>query len=147
VDKQRVADSGNPSEHGITCEHCGCWYKMPRVAGDLHVAFETEGTRRFVKQQVFECKTKMGGVKCKGFGCHSALTVLHRLPLAVQSRIEIACLPVRLPSMPAWPPACLACPPARLPAYPPACPPDWLPAWHACLREYFNKAHLALPSF
>jgi hypothetical protein len=93
VDKQRVADGGNPSEHGITCEHCGCRYKMPRVAGDLHVAFETEGTRRFIKQQVFECKTKTGGVKCKGFGCHTALTVLHRLPLAVQSRIEMIVVP------------------------------------------------------
>ena len=79
MDKQRVADGGNPSEHGITCEHCGCRYKMPRDAGDLHVAFETEGTRRFIKQQVFECKTKTGGVKCKGFGCHTALTVLHRI--------------------------------------------------------------------
>ena len=93
VDKQRVVDGGNPSEHGITCEHCGCRYKMPRVAGDLHVAFETEGTRRFVKQQVFECKTKTNGVKCKGFGCHTALTVLHRLPLAVQSRIEMIVVP------------------------------------------------------
>ena len=43
--------------------------------------------------QVFQCTTVTGDVKCPGFGCHNALTQLHRLPLSVQARIEMLIVP------------------------------------------------------
>ena len=52
VDKTRVRNGGKRSQHGITCEHCGCRFHMPRVSKDLHVMYDTPGKRLFVKQQV-----------------------------------------------------------------------------------------------
>ena len=58
-----------------------------RSVGMLHIKIYDP------RLQVFQCTTVTGDVKCPGFGCHNALTQLHRLPLSVQARIEMLIVP------------------------------------------------------